>query len=148
MDDGFDSSSPCLQIPVSVTYAYLPSAEKAIPVHPGLLVRKQITLLSFTYPEDLGTSDRILGDVGLTVRHNKPICSNANESGPIVVSINLVNQARRGPEVVTLAISRVGEVDVQVLGVNRDIIERVELAAEEVIEKNRHIVRLDRVHDE
>ena len=83
-----------------------------------------------------------------SIRHGKSIGSHRHGAGAVVVPVDLGRHAGSRAEVVGLAVGRVGEVDVEVSGVDGHIVERVELASEEVVEQNGGVVRLNRVHDD
>ncbi len=106
-----------------------------------------------------------------TVRHRKSIRGHSNGSRLVVVTVHLGLHAGSGTEVVRFTVGRVCEVDVQVVGVNAEVIQRVELPSKVVIQENcgnyevsadkfsifsvvyarglaSGIVRLNRVHDD
>jgi len=84
---------------------------------------------------------------GDAIGHGKPIRSNSYQTTFVVIPVHLVLQPRSRAEVVGLAIGRIGEIHVEVLGVNRKIVERVELPAKIVVQDHRHVIRLNGVHD-
>jgi hypothetical protein len=67
--------------------------------------------------------------VDLIVRHDSQRLSHSVEL------VDLIFQDRRGSEVLQITIRDVGEIDVAVSGIHRDIVERIELASIVVVDK-------------
>lgn len=76
----------------------------------------------------------------LTVGQSKVISSDGNSASLEVVAIDLVTEARRGAEVLEVAVESVGEVELAVAGVNDNVIEGAELTTEVVVQKNLIVV--------
>jgi hypothetical protein len=72
----------------------------------------------------------------LTIRLVEAIRSDTHQAGLLVESINLVRQSRCRSEVLQVAIGDVGEVDLLGLGIDRYVVERIELSAKVVVEQN------------
>lgn len=72
----------------------------------------------------------------LTVGHRKAICGYGDGPSFVIVPIHLGGHAGRGTEIVRLAVGWICEVDVQVVGVHTEIVQRVELTPEKVVQKN------------
>lgn len=73
--------------------------------------------------------------VGLTVGHDEAVSHNSNGARRLVETVHLPRQTDGGAEVVGETVAGVGEVDLVVAGVDGHVVERVELAAEEVVEE-------------
>jgi len=72
----------------------------------------------------------------LTVWLVRPVCYDSHQPGLLVESVNLVRQPRRWPEVLQVSVRHVREVQLLVLRVDRDVVERVELSAKVVVQQN------------
>lgn len=71
----------------------------------------------------------------LTVRGYKAISNYSQCPGLQVETVNLVLQARLGPEMLPVAVLGVGEVNVAISRVDGDIVEGVELSTEKVVDE-------------
>ena len=71
-----------------------------------------------------------------TIGQIKAISDNSDCTSRRVEPVDLVGQSRRGSEVLEISIERVGKIDVSITRIDRHIIERVELAAEVVVDKH------------
>lgn len=84
----------------------------------------------------VSTSDLIRWDAKLTVGKYKVVCNNGYSSSGIVESVDLISQSGDRSEVLEIAVQCVGEVDILVSWVDRDIIQRVELPSEIIVDEN------------
>ena len=69
----------------------------------------------------------------LTVRLIEPVRNDTDQSGDCVKPVYLVGKPWGWPEVLQEAVRDVGEVDLLVTWIDRDVVERVELPAEVVV---------------
>jgi hypothetical protein len=88
-------------------------------------------------------SDASVGDIDTlsirsktnTVGKSKVISDNSYGTGVKVVSIYLVSQTRNRAEVLKITVESVGEVQVTIPGVDANVVQGVELAAEVVVKE-------------
>ena len=73
---------------------------------------------------------------GLTVGQSEVVSDNSDSAGLKVVPVYLVAQAGRRAEVLQEAVKGIGKVQFSVARVYVDVVERVELATEIVVEEN------------
>ena len=67
---------------------------------------------------------------------NEFICHYRDGTGVWVEAVDLVLQTRSRAEILHVAIDRIGEVDFLVLGMDRYIVQRVELTTEVVVQND------------
>lgn len=72
----------------------------------------------------------------LTIGGNEVVRDHSQRAGLGVQAVDLVPQTRLRAEVLPVSVLRVGEVDVSIATVHSDVIERVELSAEVVVDKD------------
>lgn len=72
----------------------------------------------------------------LTIGQGEVVSDDCDSAGLEVVAIDLVAQAGRRAKILQEAVEGVGEVQLSVAGVDDDVVERVELAAKIVVEKD------------
>lgn len=80
--------------------------------------------------------------ISLTIGQSEVVGDDLNSAGLEVVAVDLVAQAGRRAEVLQEAIEGIGEVQLFVTGVDDNVVERVELATEVVVEQNWNHQRL------
>lgn len=73
---------------------------------------------------------------GLAIGQGKIISDDSDSARLEVVAVYLVAQARRRAKVLQVAVEGVGEVQLSITGVDDNIVERVELTAEVVVEED------------
>jgi len=71
---------------------------------------------------------------------HKAISSDSDSTCVWIKSINLILKARRRAEVLVIAIWNIGKIDLLVLRVDSYIVQRIELSAEEIVQKDCHSV--------
>lgn len=74
--------------------------------------------------------------ISLTIGQGEVVSDDCDGAGLEVVPVDLVPQAGRRAEVLQEAVEGIGEVQLSVAGVDVDVVERVELATEVVVEQH------------
>lgn len=72
----------------------------------------------------------------LTIGQSEIVGDNCDRASLEVVAVDLVAQAWRRTEVLQEAVEGIGEVQFSITGVDYDVVERVELATEVVVEED------------
>lgn len=104
--------------PVSAIYACAPLGEKTIPVHPQLALHGPCACR------------------GQTIRLTEPISHNREGTRVIIIPIYLMWKPFSRSEILKTSIDGIREVYILILWVKSDVIQRVELAAKIVVDKN------------
>lgn len=74
-----------------------------------------------------------------TIRHVEPICNHPNDASIHVEPVDLVRKPRGRPEILQIAVDDIGEIELLVARVDRDVVERVELTTKEIIEDDYNV---------
>lgn len=74
-----------------------------------------------------------------TIRHVEPVCNHPNDASIHVEPVDLVRKPRGRPEILQIAVDDIGEIELLVARVDRDVVERVELTTKEIIEDDYNV---------
>ena len=70
----------------------------------------------------------------LTVRHVEAVCCYPHCPGSFIEPPHLLWHPRRGPEVLVIPVCGIGKIDLAVARVDGGVVERVELAAKDIVQ--------------